>query len=285
MDTSYPDDNKVLLVIADGNITGKGERCSTPETLAKILGYTMNPNDKVYKCKSIGELTENRAKLQYGKYDHALVLQCQHCADVAHPPCHCFHIAGIYKDAGKELKYMVIVKTGLPSENGSPRAGNRGKRDSQLLFSGLLNRFHHGRELNDLDKAIKNALDHLQLPLDEIRFLMAIDADTRIDRESLSHMTFSMNKNDRILALCGETKVDNKAQSWVTMIQVFEYYTNHHMKKAFESAFGCVTCLPGCFTSEFAFVYCHLLFSETGLPTNHTNFGYCTNLDSVSPLQ
>jgi chitin synthase len=45
---------------------------------------------------------------------------------------------------------MVIVKCGLPSEEGSPRAGNRGKRDSQLIFSGLLNRFHHGRYLNDL---------------------------------------------------------------------------------------------------------------------------------------
>ena len=75
MDTSYPDDNKVLLVIADGNITGKGERCSTPETLAKILGYKMNPNDRVYNCKSIGELTENRAKVQYGTcgYAHALL--------------------------------------------------------------------------------------------------------------------------------------------------------------------------------------------------------------------
>ena len=232
MDTSYPDDNKVLLVIADGNITGKGERMSTPETLAKLLGYKMDSKEgKVYNCKSIGELTENRAKIQYG----------------------------IYKDAGKELKYIVIVKCGLPSEAGSPRAGNRGKRDSQLLFSGLLNRFHHGRALNELDKAIKNALDRLQLPLDEIRFLMAIDADTRIDRESLSHMTFSMNKNDRILALCGETKVDNKSQSWVTMIQVFEYYTNHHMKKAFESVFGCVTCLPGCFTM-------YRLFSDDGRP-------------------
>ena len=49
-------------------------------------------------------------------------------------------------------------------------------------------------------------------------------------------------------ALCGETKVDNKATSWVTMIQVFEYYNAHHLKKAFEAAFGCVTCLPGCFT-------------------------------------
>jgi hypothetical protein len=145
----------------------------------------------------------------------------------------------------------VLVKCGAQSEQGSPRAGNRGKRDSQLLFSGLLNRFHHGRKLNELDKAIKNALDHLQLPLDQVRYLMAIDADTRVDRESISHMTYSMNKNDQILALCGETKVDNKSQTWVTMIQVFEYYTNHHMKKAFESVFGCVTCLPGCFTSKF----------------------------------
>ena len=222
MDTTYPDDNKVLLVIADGNITGKGERMSTPETLAKLLGYKVSPNDKLYKCKSIGELTDNRAKLYYG----------------------------IHKDAGKELKYLVIVKCGTSSERGSPRAGNRGKRDSQLLFTGLLNRYHHGRDLNALDTAIKNALEHMQLPLDEVRYMMAIDADTRVDRDSISHMAYSMNKNDHILALCGETKVDNKSQSWVTMIQVFEYYTNHHMKKAFESVFGCVTCLPGCFTSK-----------------------------------
>ena len=134
-----------------------------------------------------------------------------------------------------------------------------------------------------MDTAIKNALSNLQLPLDEVRYLMAIDADTRIDRESLSHMTYSMNKNDRVLALCGETKVDNKAQSWVTMIQVFEYCkcyfhfmtwdsaeilntiymlsedTNHHMKKAFESFFGCVTCLPGCFTM-------YRLYSDDGRP-------------------
>ena len=67
MDTTYPDDNKVLLVVADGNITGKGERMSTPETLASILGYKMSPSDRTFKCKSIGELTENRAKLYYGK--------------------------------------------------------------------------------------------------------------------------------------------------------------------------------------------------------------------------
>lgn len=34
----------------------------------------------------------------------------------------------------------------------------------------------------------------------------------------------------------------------VTAIQVFEYYISHHYAKAFESLFGIVTCLPGCFS-------------------------------------
>jgi len=30
--------------------------------------------------------------------------------------------------------------------------------------------------------------------------------------------------------------------------QVYEYYISHHLSKAFESLFGSVTCLPGCFS-------------------------------------
>lgn len=30
-------------------------------------------------------------------------------------------------------------------------------------------------------------------------------------------------------------------------MQVYEYFISHHMAKAFESLFGTVTCLPGCF--------------------------------------
>ena len=32
------------------------------------------------------------------------------------------------------------------------------------------------------------------------------------------------------------------------MIQVYEYCISHHLSKAFESLFGSVTCLPGCFS-------------------------------------
>ena len=92
----------------------------------------------------------------------------------------------------------------------------------QLIIAGLLNRIHHGRELCELDSAISRALDSLRLPASDIQYLMTIDADTRVHEDSINHMVRTMNKNKKILALCGETRVDNKAQSWVTMIQVFE---------------------------------------------------------------
>ena len=220
--TTYPEENKVIFIIADGVVTGAGQDMSTPEHLAEILGFEMDPeNDELYKYDSIGLLTSNRARVYHGYYE--------------------------LED--KSLKYMVVVKHGLPMEqSGSAKPGNRGKRDSQLIIMGYFNRVYHGRELTELDAAIEDALIDLNMQSDDMRLLMTIDADTRVEELSITHMTYTMNQNDRILAVCGETKVDNKWQSWVTMMQVFEYYNNHHMKKAFESAFGCVTCLPGCFT-------------------------------------
>ncbi|KAJ2318840.1 Chitin synthase, class 1, partial [Coemansia sp. RSA 2704] len=65
--------------------------------------------------------------------------------------------------------------------------------------------------------------------------------------ESLRLLVNCMNNDQLIMGLCGETKIANKRDSWVTAIQVFEYYISHHLSKAFESVFGGVTCLPGCF--------------------------------------
>jgi hypothetical protein len=60
-------------------------------------------------------------------------------------------------------------------------------------------------------------------------------------------MISAMVKDPEIMGLCGETKIANKRDSWVTAIQVFEYFVSHHLAKSFESVFGGVTCLPGCF--------------------------------------
>jgi chitin synthase len=74
-----------------------------------------------------------------------------------------------------------------------------------------------------------------------------------------------MIHDKKLLGVCGETELANAKQSLITMMQVravlpfidywflkpwkvYEYFISHHMAKAFESLFGSVTCLPGCFT-------------------------------------
>jgi len=57
-----------------------------------------------------------------------------------------------------------------------------------------------------------------------------------------------MMHDKKVLGVCGETSIANAKHSIITMMQVYEYYISHHLAKAFESLFGSVTCLPGCFT-------------------------------------
>ena len=75
-----------------------------------------------------------------------------------------------------------------------------------------------------------------------------MDADTKVFPSSLKHLVNCMHHDQMIMGVCGETRIANKRQSWVTSIQVFEYFISHHLAKAFESVFGGVSCLPGCFS-------------------------------------
>lgn len=75
-----------------------------------------------------------------------------------------------------------------------------------------------------------------------------MDADTVVSPDSMTHLVNCMQHDKLIMGVCGETRIANKRQSWVTTIQVFEYFISHHQAKAFEAVFGGVTCLPGCFS-------------------------------------
>lgn len=66
--------------------------------------------------------------------------------------------------------------------------------------------------------------------------------------DSATRMVAAFLADTRIIALCGETALTNAKHSFITMIQVYEYYISHNLAKAFESLFGSVTCLPGCFS-------------------------------------
>ena len=83
---------------------------------------------------------------------------------------------------------------------------------------------------------------------DKHEIILMVDADTRLLPDALAHMTAVVASDPYIMGLCGETRISNKSTSFWTAIQVFEYHIAHHLAKAFESCFGGVTCLPGCFS-------------------------------------
>ncbi|ORY51535.1 hypothetical protein BCR33DRAFT_752847 [Rhizoclosmatium globosum] len=148
---------------------------------------------------------------------------------------------------------IAVIKCGTPMEQaqqGQTKSGNRGKRDSQLILMNFLSRilFEDRMTALDFDLWVKiSGITEGNVPPTAYTLVLMVDADTVAEPSSLRHMVETMKRDDKVMGLCGETQVANPFGSWVTMIQVFEYFMSHHLGKAFESCFGGVTCLPGCF--------------------------------------
>ncbi|KAJ3111434.1 hypothetical protein HDU96_005694 [Phlyctochytrium bullatum] len=222
--TEYHDEKKLLFVIADGMITGKGESKSTPEILIDMIQLDTelgaNPKPYSYIACASGEKQHNMAKVYCGHFLHK----------------------------GRYTPTVIVVKCGTPAEQHGPKPGNRGKRDSQLILMKFFMRVTLRDRMCPLDFDIFRKIHHITgFTPDFFEIVLMVDADTRVISDSLRAMTNTMYNDPKIMGLCGETRIDNKRQSWVTMIQVFEYFISHHLGKGFESMFGGVTCLPGCF--------------------------------------
>ncbi|KAI8919488.1 chitin synthase 6 [Powellomyces hirtus] len=218
----YDDTRKLLFIVADGLVKGAGNDLSTPELVFKILGIDPNqtPAEPMeYVAIAEGSKGHNRAQVY----------------------------SGLYRIHARAVPYIVVVKCGKEGETG--KLGNRGKRDSQMILMKFLNKVHYQAPMTPLDLEmyhhIKNIIGvHPYL----YEYVLMVDADTEVVSDSLNRLISCCIHDGKIMGICGETKIANEKQSWVTMMQVYEYYISHHMAKAFESLFGTVTCLPGCFT-------------------------------------
>ena len=170
---------------------------------------------------------------------------------------------------GKRTPTVIIVKCGTDAEAMSDKKpGNRGKRDSQLILMNFFSRVTYNDRMSPLDYDLFRKMQvlmgvtpdyfevclmvRIQLLLSRCHFSDAwerqVDADTKVLPDSLTYLVNCMHHDNLIMGVCGETRIANKRQSWVTAIQVYEYFISHHLAKAFESVFGGVTCLPGCFS-------------------------------------
>ncbi|CAN3371791.1 hypothetical protein DIURU_003004 [Diutina rugosa] len=230
--TDYPNSHKLILVVCDGIIKGSGNDQTTPEiALGMMDNFVVEPEDVQpysYVAVASGAKRHNMAKIYGGfyKYDDATV-----------PP-----------EKQQRVPIVTVVKCGTPAEATTPKPGNRGKRDSQIILMNFLQKVMFDERMTEMEYSLLLTIWQLTgLMAEMYEITLMVDADTKVYPDSLTHMCAEMIKDPEIMGLCGETKISNKNASWVTLIQVFEYYISHHQAKAFESVFGGVTCLPGCF--------------------------------------
>lgn len=230
--TDYPNSHKMIVIICDGLITGAGNEKSTPEICLDLMTDLVTPVDEVephsYVSVAHGAKRHNMAKVYSGYYKY----------DPLTVPV----------ENQQKIPILLVVKCGTPSEMTSSKPGNRGKRDSQIILMSFLQAVTFNERMTPLQfEMLKGIWQITGLMTSMYESILMVDADTLIYPDSLTHMNAELVKDSEIMGLCGETKISNKTQSWVTAIQVFEYYLAHHQAKAFESVFGSVTCLPGCF--------------------------------------
>ncbi|KAI9359841.1 chitin synthase [Pilaira anomala] len=216
----YDDKRKLLFLIADGMIVGSGNDRSTPRIVLDILGVDPNVDPEPMSFLALGE---GRKQHNMGKV-----------------------YSGLFECSGHVVPFVVVVKVGIPEERQKP--GNRGKRDSQMVLMRFLNKVHFDSPMTPLELEIHHQLKNvIGVNPGFYEFVLMVDADTEVLPDSLNRMVSCFVNDCKIVGLCGETMLSNEKDTWVTMIQVYEYYISHHLAKAFESLFGSVTCLPGCF--------------------------------------
>ncbi|OTB03288.1 glycosyltransferase family 2 protein [Hypoxylon sp. CI-4A] len=219
----YDNKRKLICVICDGVIVGEGNDRPTPKIVLDILGVDPRIDPPALPFKSVGAGSE---QLNYGKV-----------------------YSGLYEYEGNVVPYIVVVKVGKESEQTKSKPGNRGKRDSQILLMSFLNRVHHRAPMNPLELEMFHQINNIIGVDPELyEYMLMVDADTCVREDSLNRLVAACANNSKIAGICGETALQNEERSWWSMIQVYEYYISHHLAKAFESLFGSVTCLPGCFT-------------------------------------
>ena len=229
----YDDKRKLLVIVCDGMIIGQGNDRPTPRIVLDILGVSETVDPEPLSFESLGE---GMRQHNMGKV-----------------------YSGLYEVQGHIVPFVVIVKVGKPSEVSRP--GNRGKRDSQMLLMRFLNRVHYNHPMNPLELEMHHHVRNvIGVNPTFYEFLFQIDADTVVAPDSATRMVAAFLHDSRIIGLCGETALTNAKSSMVTMIQVYEYYISHNLTKAFESLFGSVTCLPGCFSMY------RVRAAETGKP-------------------
>lgn len=202
--TDYPNSHKLILVIADGMITGHGNAKSTPDTCVDMMRDFIVPPEEVqpqsYIAIADGTKRHNMAKIYAGfyRYDDRSVDPSQQ----------------------QRVPMITIAKCGPPEEASERKPGNRGKRDSQVILMSFLQKVMFDERMTELEYEFFNQIWRVTgVTPDKYEICLMVDADTKVYPDALSRLVSCMVNDDEVAGLCGETKIGNKKDSWVSMIQ------------------------------------------------------------------
>ena len=204
--TDYPNSHKLILVIADGQVVGDGNTLPTPQICLTMMKELVVPADQVepnsYVAIADGEKQLNQAKVYAGFYF--------------------YDDNSVEKSKQQRVPMVLVEKVGNETEqrNKEKKAGNRGKRDSQIILMSFLQKVIFDERMTAFEYEFFNSVWRVTgISPDRYELALCVDADTKVFPDALSRMAACMVNDPEIMGLCGETKIANKAETWVTMIQ------------------------------------------------------------------
>ncbi|CAM1505025.1 Fc.00g106620.m01.CDS01 [Cosmosporella sp. VM-42] len=159
---------------------------------------------------------------------------------------------------------------------------NQGKRDSLCFARSFL--YHYKQRSENVVTMFNNELfEHIgntfvQHGLDNIEYLVGMDADTVFDDYCIIEMLKEIRKNHKLVGVCGHVCVDFDGKNfglW-SLYQSVEYSQTQGLRRMFQSRItGKVNCLPGC---------CQLIRideSTFGDSVLRERFGYCPKPNDI----
>ena len=252
--TDYSDQHKLIFIVADGVVKGSGNDKPTGDIVLDMIeldeAIHVPLDNEVNYDEALGQQKDKTRCSNAEPHLYEAIGTGPKKVNMAKVFC------GTYVCKDRRVAVVLVYKCGTPAEASSAKPGNRGKRDSQIILMDFLSKVMFNERLSPLQFDLFTKLSHImtvqnlstkKVTPDMFEIVLMVDADTKVMTDSLSRMVAVMQRDPTVMGLCGETRIMNKADSYISMIQVFEYFVSHHLAKAFESIFGGVTCLPGCF--------------------------------------
>ncbi|CAG8486559.1 15919_t:CDS:2 [Acaulospora colombiana] len=211
--TDYSDQHKLFFVVADGEITGSGETRSTPDILKDLI----TPYDDIDRPLSNENTSQNPSGTWKEPTPRSYIAIGQ--GTKRHNMAQVY--TGYYVYENRRIPTILVVKCGTPAERKtSPKPGNRGKRDSQLVLMNLLSKAYYNEPMTELEFELFEKIRLISgSTIDQYELMCMVDADTIVEERSLSMLVACMDRDPRVIGICGETQILNKTDNWVTMIQ------------------------------------------------------------------